>query len=113
MPIFTPSVNKSLSINEQTASYILVAGDADSKVISMNVASANTLTIPPNSSVPFPIGTQILATQTGAGQVTVTPGPGVTLRSAGGALKSRVQYSALGMVKVASDTWLVFGDITT
>ena len=39
--------------NVQTASYTLVAADAG-KAVEMDVASANTLTVPPNSSVAFP-----------------------------------------------------------
>jgi hypothetical protein len=37
----------------------------------------------------------------------------VTLRSPGGALKSRVQYSAISLLKIATDTWSVQGDLTT
>lgn len=104
--------NLSATINTKTASYVLVLGDAG-ELIRMNVGSANTVTVPPNSSVAFPIGTQLVVSQAGAGQVTVVAGAGVTINSAGGALKTRLQHSALTLIKTLSDTWLCSGDITT
>ncbi|GAI91487.1 unnamed protein product, partial [marine sediment metagenome] len=99
-----------LSINEQTgASYTLVLGD-DGKLIDMNSAAAQTLTVPTNASVAFLAGTQILVRQKGAGQVTVSPAGGVTLEGAGNEFKTRVQHSMVGLMKVATDTWVMFGD---
>jgi hypothetical protein len=72
--------NKLITTNRQTASYTLVLSDAD-KLVEMNVATANNLTIPLNSSVAFPTGTQILLAQYGAGQTTVVATSGVTVRS--------------------------------
>lgn len=108
----TGSGSHTLSINTQTASYTLVLADS-SAIVRMNVAGANTFTIPPFSSVAFSLGTQIVMNQTGAGQVTITPGAGVILNSAGGMLKTRTQYSAVTLIKTASpDTWLVMGDLS-
>lgn len=99
-----------LSINEQTgASYTLVLTD-DSKLIDMNKATAQTLTIPTNATVAFPLGTQILVRQKGAGQVTVSPTGGVTLQGAGNEFKTQFQHSAIGLVKVATNIWVMFGD---
>ena len=55
--------------NPQTASYTFVLADGAIPFITvvMNVATANTLTIPPNASVAFPIGTLLVAEQHGAG----------------------------------------------
>lgn len=100
-----------LPINTQTASYTLVLSDNGSYV-RMNVAGANTLTVPPNSSVAFPIGTQILFGQPGAGQTTITPGAAVTINAADAALKLRVQYSVGGLVKIDTDAWTAFGDLS-
>jgi hypothetical protein len=77
----------------------------------MNVASANNLTIPLASSVNFAVGTQINVAQQGAGQTTINPTGGVTLRSSAG-LKLRTQYSIATCVKVASDEWYITGDTT-
>ena len=103
--------SKLITTNRQTASYTLVLGDAD-KLVEMNVASANNLTVPPNSSVAFSTGTQILLAQYGAGQTTVVAGSGVTIRSNGAKLKLNAQYSGATLIKIASDEWYLFGDIT-
>lgn len=98
--------------NTQTASYTLVITDVG-RPVEMNVASACTLTVPPNSSVPFAIGDTLEVLQYGAGQVTITPGAGVTLRSDGGKLKTNAQYASATLRKRATDEWIVAGDLTT
>jgi hypothetical protein len=104
--------NKLITTNRQTASYTLVLSDAD-KLVEINNASANNLTVPPNSSVAFSTGTQILLAQYGAGQTTVVAGSGVTIRSNGGKLKLSAQYSGATLIKIASDEWYLFGDIAS
>lgn len=96
--------------NPQTASYSLVLAD-DGKLINMNVGSANNLTIPLNSSIAFPIGTQINVFQLGAGQTTIVATGGVTVYSTPG-LKLRAQYSLATLLKVGTDTWIVGGDLS-
>ena len=102
--------DKTATINTQTASYTLVLGDAD-EIIEVNNASANNLTVPPNSSVAFPIGTQIDLVQYGAGQTTVVAGSGVTIRSKGAALKLTGQYSGATLYKRGTDEWVLVGDL--
>jgi hypothetical protein len=102
--------NKLITTNRQTASYTLVLSDAD-KLVEMNVGSANNLTIPLNSSVAFPTGTQILLAQYGSGQTTIVATSGVTVRSNGGKLKLNVQYSGATLIKIGTDEWYLFGDI--
>jgi hypothetical protein len=101
---------KLITTNRQTASYTLVLGDAD-KLVEMNLATANDLTIPLNSSVAFATGTQILLAQYGAGQTTIVPTSGVTVRSNGAKLKLNVQYSGATLIKIDTDEWYLFGDI--
>ena len=104
--------NKLITTNRQTASYTLVLSDAD-KLVEMNVGSANDLTVPLNSSVAFPTGTQILLAQYGAGQTTIVPTSGVTVRSNDGKLKLNVQYSGATLIKIGTDEWYLFGDIVS
>lgn len=99
--------NKLITTNRQTASYTLVLGDAD-KLVEMNVATANNLTIP--ASV-FSAGTQILLAQYGAGQTTIVAGAGVTIRSNGGKLKLNVQYSGATLIFLSASECYLFGDI--
>jgi len=97
-----------IAFNNQTASYTLVLADAG-KLVEVNNASANTLTVPPNSSVAFAVGTQILVVQQGAGATTITAGAGVTLRSKDSNLAIDGQYASVALVKRATDEWYVTG----
>lgn len=103
--------DKDLSINTQTASYTLALTDRGG-MVRMNVASANTLTVPPNSAVAFPVGTQLVISQAGAGQTTIVAGSGVTVNSNGSKMKFNGQWSGATLVKVGSDQWTLFGDLT-
>jgi len=101
-----------IALNAQTGtSYTTVLTD-DGKLITCDNGSAITLTIPPNGTVAYGIGTQINIMQLGAGQVTITPGAGVTIRSAGSKLKTSAQYAVATCVKIASDTWVAVGNLT-
>ena len=101
-----------IAINAQTgASYTAVLTD-DGKLITMSNASANTFTVPPNSSVAFGIGTQLNIAMLGAGQTSVVAGSGVTLNSAGAKLKLSAQYAVATCVKTDTNTWFVVGNLS-
>jgi hypothetical protein len=105
-----------LTLNAQTATYTVVLADADQKLITMSVASANDFLIPTNANVAFPVGTVINVIQIGAGQTTIKAvTSGTTTVSSTGATsaqpKLRAQFSAASCIKVATDTWYVVGDI--
>ena len=98
------------TVNAQTGTtYTLVLGDAGD-VVTMDNVSTNTLTIPTNASVAFAIGDQIEVIMKGAGVTTVTGDTGVTVNgvSAGGATID-AQYKTVTILKVATDTWIMFG----
>ena len=100
-----------IAINAQTGTtYTTVLSD-DGKLITCSNASAIALTIPPNSSVAYGVGTQINIAQLGAGQVTITAGAGVTLNSAGSKLKTDAQYAVATCVKTDTNTWFVVGNV--
>lgn len=96
--------------SSQTASYTLVLADA-SKIVEVSNANANTLTVPTNASVAFPVGTQIVVLQTGAGQTTIAGASGVTVNGTPG-LKLRAQWSIATLIKRGTDSWVVAGDVT-
>ena len=106
----TVNVVRYVSANNQNVSYTLVLAD-DARIINMDSAGALTLTVPTNATVAFPVGTQILVRQVGAGRITISPANGVTLSTALGENKTRAQASVAGLIKLASDTWAVFGDL--
>lgn len=105
----TNNVVYHVQTNATTGAYTLVLAD-DGKVVEMSNASGTTLTIPLNSSVAFPVGTQIVIIQTGAGQTTIAGAVGVTVNGTPG-LKLRAQYSSCVCLKRATDTWIVLGDL--
>ena len=100
-----------VAINAQTGTTYSVVLSDDGKLITCDNASSIALTIVPNSSVAFGIGTQINVMQLAAGTVTITAGAGVTLRSAGSKLKTDAQYAVATCLKIASDTWVVVGNL--
>lgn len=102
------AASSTLTANVRTGNYTLVLSDAGT-VAEQNSASATTVTVPPNSSVAFPVGTVIEVFQAGVGQVTIAPGSGVTLQAAAG-LKTRTQFSSVSLRKRSTDVWAVAGD---
>lgn len=107
----TEIARRTLDINAQTGTtYTLVLADAGKKV-TMSNASANTLTIPTNASVAFPVGTIIGVTMLGAGATTVDGDTGVTVNgTSGGGAAISAQYTGVTLTKLATDTWLMEGN---
>ena len=100
-----------LATNAQTGTtYTTVLAD-QGKLVELSNASSITLTVPLNSSVAYPTGTQINLLQTGAGQVTVAGAGGVTVNATPG-LKLRAQWSAATLIKRGTDTWVLIGDLS-
>jgi len=89
--------------------YTLALIDAFKYVVLTN-ASAIAVTIPTNSVVAFPIGTEIYLIQGGAGKVTLS-GAGVTINS----LSSYKSIAGAGgqatLIKIATDTWQLYGNL--
>lgn len=104
-----------LTLNAQTGTtYTFVLTDNRNKLVTASNASAQTYTIPLNSSVAFPTGSMINIIAIGTGQVTIQGASGVTVASTGAtsaAPKLRKQYSAATLIKVGTDSWYVVGDI--
>jgi hypothetical protein len=100
--------------NQTGTTYTLVLTDADNKTVWMNNASANTLTVPTNASVAFPVGTKINVMMEGAGTTTIDGDTGVTVNGvSGGAVAINTQNQGATLTKRATDTWIVTGDIGT
>ena len=76
-------------------------------------ASGATLafTVNTNAVVPITTGSQILITRGGTGALGVTGAAGVTINSALSYLNLNNQYSGATLVKAATDTWYLFGDL--
>jgi len=96
--------------NAKTDDYTLILTD-NLKLVTVAKATAVNLTVPPNSSVAFPVGAMITISQFGAGQLTIVAGDGVTINSYDSALKLVGQYAVASLIKTAINTWLLAGNI--
>ncbi|MGV6875957.1 hypothetical protein ACUSIJ_25135 [Pseudochelatococcus sp. B33] len=101
-----------VGINTQTGtSYTLALADAG-RVVERNNSSANTVTVPANATVAFPIGTRIDVFQVGTGQTTIAAASGVTIRSADSKLAIAKQYGGASLYKRATNEWLLIGGLS-
>jgi hypothetical protein len=102
------------AVNAQVGTtYTFVLTDRDDLVTASN-GSAQTYTIPLNSSVAFPTGSLVNLIQIGDGQVTVQGAGGVTVLSTGATAatpKTRTRYSVMTLIKAGTDTWYATGDV--
>lgn len=100
--------NLYLTHNTQTGDYVLVLTDKNSTIVEMDVTIANTITVPENSSVAFPIGTQIPIVQYNSGLTTIVPDGVVVINSSSGSLDSHGQYAPMVLEKRATDEWYLW-----
>jgi hypothetical protein len=98
--------------NNQTTSYTFALTDAGKHVYGTN-AGAQTITLPTNGSVAFPVGTAITLVNNGTTAITFTTTSTVVYKAgtsaawaSGGTLAIRGMCTFL---KVATDTWFVSG----
>jgi hypothetical protein len=103
---FGALVLNSIAFNAQTGTTYTLVGTDIYKLVTLNNASAVTLTIP---SGVFTTGQAINIQQIGAGQVTVQ-GDG-TSTFTGTGTKLRAQYSAASIVCTGTNTFTLIGDI--
>jgi hypothetical protein len=96
--------------NEQTGDYTLVLADKG-KVLRVNSSSNRTITIPLNSSVAFPIDTEIAIIRYGSGTVSISPTSGVTLNSVASNRKVKDQYGSCALKKIGTDEWVLVGSL--
>lgn len=96
---------KQITVNAATA-YTLILTDAN-KVIESSNASVQTITIPPNSAVAFPIGTLIQLCWVGTAKPSFAAGAGVTLNSPGAVLGVAALWGTITARKRGTDLWVL------
>jgi hypothetical protein len=99
-----------ISFIDDTASRTLALTDAKKKLRANHASVAIDYTVPPNSSVAFPIGTWIIIEMTGAAQVAVAAGSGVTIKPAS-KLKVNGQDTSAVLLKENTDIWSFQGSV--
>ena len=98
-------------VTESGTSRTLANSTDANNTILCSSASATTITVPTNASQAFPVGSLVEVIQYGTGQVTVAASGGVTVRQVDSLSKSRVQYSSMSLQKIATDEWILNGDL--
>ena len=101
------------TIDIKTGNYTLQLTDKN-KFIKMNITStANTVTIPLDSTVTFPEGAQIHIIQYGSGKTQVVGASGSVIIYATPGAYLRAPYSSATLLKcAAANTWILMGDLS-
>ncbi len=94
-------------------SHVLIAEDA-ATIVKMNSSSALFLDVAQDGTdgYTFPIGTQILFTQLGVGQVTVRATGSAVIRSEGSRFTTKARYAVGSLIKLGANEWLLSGNLT-
>ncbi len=87
-----------LTLNSTNTGYYIRANNANPITISIITESTN----------PFSDNSEIMVEQAGAGQVTFSAN--TTTINTATTLKTRAQYSVVGLKRVSTGTWTLFGD---
>ena len=96
--------------NAQSGAYTLALTDIGAHVYSTN-AGAQTITVPTNASVAFPVGAAISLVNNGTTAITIST-TGITLKQAGTTNTGNRTLAVNGLatlLKVATDTWFISG----
>lgn len=115
-PIPAADINGGRTINAQTGTtYTFALADASNAggfpLVTGSNASAETFTVPPQSSVVWLAGSQIDVCQIGAGKLTLAQGAGVTINSLSSNKAIGGQYVCVSLIRTASDVWLLTGTL--
>lgn len=104
-----PMVN--VTSTSRTLSFSFLGGGDQNACLHCSNAGTQTLTVPPNSTHAFPVGTEVYVVQEGAGQVVFAAGSGVTINSPSSFLKISRRYGRAQLKKTATNTWVLTGEL--
>jgi hypothetical protein len=98
--------------NIVTTPYTILSTDAG-KALVLNSSSSMSLVVPAESTYNFVIGQTFVIIQKGTGAITVSGASGVAIRSISSYVKTNGQYSEVRLIKIATNEWLLSGDLTS
>lgn len=98
-------------VTAAAADYIPSLDDVGKTILRTN-GGAQTLTLPQNSAVAFPIGSSFSCIAQGAGALTVQAGAGATLEKRGSTTAVIIAKGRVVVTKVGTNAWNVSGDLT-
>lgn len=105
---YAPAIGRPLNSQVGTT-YTTAAADIRQWIASSH-ATGQALTVAPQSSMPCPLGTELMGSNEGVGDITLTAGSGVTLNSKNG-LKVKTGGVWSAKKTAMPNTWRVFGDL--
>ncbi len=106
-----PVVLSRRPVDSQAAGYTLTLSDEGASV-HMTSGSAATVTVPAESAVDFPLGTEVEIVALGAGVVTIAGATGVALNGvSAGSADIAEQWQGAVLRKYGADTWLLTGAV--
>ncbi len=94
-----------------SAAYNLSTGGLTLRDQLIPISGTYVVTVPTNATTAFPVGTSIDFYQSAGTVASFAGAVGVTIQATPG-LKLRTTYSSATLTKVATDTWLLAGDLT-
>jgi hypothetical protein len=101
-----------IAVRTLTANHILERSDA-ALLMEFDAVADLTLTVPPNSSVAFPVGVMIPVRRRGTGNVTFVAGSGVTIEAPGAFSKISTRYGMAMLIKRGTNLWALEGRLGT
>lgn len=101
-------LNKKAGSGSQTHNLVL---DNIGQTMTFDSTGTWTVSIPANSSVAFPIGSEIDFFRLNTGSVTFSASAGVTLLSKNDNKSIAARYSGVSLFKIDTNTWLLVGDL--
>lgn len=103
---FSDKANSTATITDMNGSHTATSSDVDNI---REMSGGGTLSIPSDNAF-WPVGRRMEVIQTGSSEVTIAGASGVTVNGTPG-LKLRAQWSGATIIKRASDTFVVIGDL--
>ena len=97
-------------ITDSTTTRTPALTDASAYILTTH-GTGITVTLPQDSAVAFPTGSSIVFERNGAGTLTFAAGAGATVNSKDATLTCADRYTTVAAVKIAADTWTIFGNI--
>ena len=94
----------------ETAGRVLTETDLNHLIL-VDSGSAQTMTIPADSTENLPNGFTVALCRYGSGTLSVAGEAGVTVNSRGGLLDVWNQYGTVSATKVGADEWLLVGEL--
>lgn len=106
-------VRGTVSVN--TSNSYTLGGGGPNQVIKQdtNTASTSVITVPSESTVSIPVGSQFVLIQSNSDPFVVTPESGVGVSVSGNRYKSNGLYSVCTLIKTDANEWYLAGDLTT